>query len=301
MKDANYLISKAGDMTVRISTLNKGALPAREGFAPLSSHYEMVNFGDFMQEVENVDLGNVSASRLAGRYMNQQRKKMRTGPYSHPLGRFLKDFGTPSFFASAYQSVEVNMWIGVADPVNGSIAALHNDALDNLYLLVRGRKKFTLFPPDDIANLYPNRQLASVERNGVIYYARLGHTQNGNTTVYVYNTSASASASVSAGKNGDNNDHVDVDDHHHQQRFTASRSRAEPDNDDYDDDGPVPNFSLAKTLSDFESFPKLKKLRPVICELEEGDMLFLPAGWWHEVGLFWESRKKKKEKLRKAF
>ena len=44
----------------------------------------------------------------------------------------------------------VSIWIGGA-----TTATCHFDALDNIACCVAGKRKFTLFPPDQISNLYP--------------------------------------------------------------------------------------------------------------------------------------------------
>ena len=50
---------------------------------------------------------------------------------------------------------------------------LHHDFNDNLYVVVEGRKRFTLFPPGQAPNLYPRGQLQGVEPNGIIRYASI--------------------------------------------------------------------------------------------------------------------------------
>ena len=44
----------------------------------------------------------------------------------------------------------VSIWIGGA-----TTATCHFDALDNIACCVAGKRKFTIFPPDQISNLYP--------------------------------------------------------------------------------------------------------------------------------------------------
>lgn len=46
----------------------------------------------------------------------------------------------------------------------------------------------------------------------------------------------------------------------------------------------LPNSSPVSALEpDVDAFPRISRLRGVDCELEPGDVLYLPAHWWHET------------------
>lgn len=57
----------------------------------------------------------------------------------------------------------------------GSSSGLHHDFHDNLYILLRGRKRFRLWSPDHAPQLYTHGHLECVHPNGrIIYRGQVG-------------------------------------------------------------------------------------------------------------------------------
>jgi hypothetical protein len=118
----------------------------------------------------------------------------------------LPDFASSHTMPFVPASAEPRLWIG-----NAAKVATHNDPSDNLAVVVAGRRRFTLFPPDQIANLYL----------GPLHFTPAG------TPVSMVHVTA-----------------PDVD------RF--------------------PRFAAALEAAE-------------VAELEPGDALFIPYGWYHHV------------------
>jgi hypothetical protein len=68
---------------------------------------------------------------------------------------------------------QVNLWMGHTQQheTGGASSGLHHDFHDNLYCLVRGRKRFYLFPPSDAPKMYLHGRVQLVHPNGRIVYA----------------------------------------------------------------------------------------------------------------------------------
>ena len=199
-----YLAHKAGTQQVLVQKRGGDAYSAE------SSAYVPMLFADFLRQV---------MARPGGddrHYLNLQTDNV----IEPPLLQLLGDFSIPPYFKDL-QLRCINLWMGNSDRT--ITTPLHHDFNDNLYVVVEGRKHFTLFPPEQAPNLYPRGQLQGVEPNGIIRYASL-----------------SGMPHLSQ---------VDIE--------APDRQR-------------FPAYALAEPTR-------------MDVEIQAGDMLFLPAGWFHQV------------------
>jgi uncharacterized protein (DUF4415 family) len=256
----------------------------------------------------------------------------------------------------------VNVWMG--NNKHGSSTGLHHDYHDNLYILLRGRKRFRLYSPADAERMYTRGLMTRVHANGRINY------EGEDTTAYGADPFAEAAALAAIdkdeaerelaqaeqalergepgaeqrveqaeqrldaamlavlradkdeeagesdaedgeeaedGEDGENgafhfdDEDDDVEDDDDEQELELDEMALDPEEVAADGErrkvdqtvkDPV-SFSRVDTsrlVADVEAlhaqFPRFREATPAFCELAAGEMLFLPASWFHEVESF---------------
>lgn len=87
---------------------------------------------------------------------------------SAPLTSLRKDFPlTPSLFKTLIPS-NINLWYG--QTAASSTSGLHHDYHDNLYIMLKGQKRITLFSPALVESMYVEGKWVHVHPNGRINY-----------------------------------------------------------------------------------------------------------------------------------
>lgn len=152
-----YLLYKAGAQQVMV--LRRAD---RRNFAPDGSHYAPMPFHEFLTQVMQPPEGNSDI------YLNLQNDNV----MEPPLLQLVGDFNIPVYFKDLMLR-SINIWMG--NSRQSITTPLHHDFNDNLYAVVEGLKHFTLFPPEQAPNLYPQGELKRVDPNGYIHYASLDH------------------------------------------------------------------------------------------------------------------------------
>jgi hypothetical protein len=198
---------------------------------------------------------------------------------------------------------QINVWMGKSN--EGSSSGLHHDFHDNLYILLQGRKRFTLFSPKDAEFMKCHGEMAVVEDNGVISYEPEDIDESETESVnskednfrsdcsFASNDEDDDDSEINWNAQDDYDEAVDIEEQE-QEQFLMSKE--EP-----------PSFSRisANTLHCFmarnghegynfdekkgvdkEDFELLRKSTPVSVEVQAGEALYLPASWFHEVTSF---------------
>ena len=226
--DLKYLSNKVGNekLLVEIKYRNSSYF----GYNPTVRKKSM-SFKSYVKSLEN-------STSIYSYYINTQRSYSGQGAYRTPLHLLKNDFSIPSFMKSVEKDiVDINLWLGHMDnrhDENGSISRLHMDATDNVYVLIQGKKKFSIVSPIDGLNMKTISPTHVVLSNG--------HGLQ-------YKTPSNSSLLSSSLRS-----HYEVSDQSNYHFSTINN---------------VDNSTKAYRCATFD--------------LNMGDILYLPTGWYHQV------------------
>ncbi|KAI5964196.1 uncharacterized protein KGF55_002138 [Candida pseudojiufengensis] len=187
-------------------------------------------------------------------------------------------------------------------PSNGTSSGLHHDHADNLYILVQGLKRFTIFSPIDCENLFTVGKIFKIFNNGIIDY---DNSTNSNWKsirddgAIIEEILHWEKAKATDPKEIERLDEL-IAKHEEQQKL----NKDEKEKSDSSISNDPPSFSkippallhldeisdpkIKQHLVEFANkyFPGFLKLNKMTVWLYPGEMLYLPAGWFHEVSSF---------------
>lgn len=212
---------------------------------------------------------------------------------------------------------QINLWMGASrEPVekpdllhptrenlgkyvpSGNSSGLHHDHADNLYVLVEGRKRFTLYSPADALQMYTVGHIHKVYPNGLIDYKVDSHARHWR---HMRDDGAIVAEHARWLLNQED---FSV---HSKENLEAIIENEEEYNGSVDEKLDPPSFSTVPPIlahldeltdqSEIEAltkfanaeFPGFLSLNKMEVWLEPGDMLYLPCGWFHEVTSFSDS------------
>mmetsp|Transcript_18325 Transcript_18325/g.38335 ORF Transcript_18325/g.38335 Transcript_18325/m.38335 type:complete len:491 (-) Transcript_18325:10-1482(-) len=308
-KDLNYLEEKVGDhqsiMVEKRSSTNDSFGKGNEIRMSFKKFIRLIKEGDDKHYLTTQDVLANSDGRPD--LMSPMMKALHT---DFPL--------RPSLVGNLVPQ-NINMWMG--NSKNGASSGLHHDYHDNLYIVLKGRKKFRLYSPKDTAKLYTRGELLKVHANGRINYV------GEETTAYGADLRSDAAAlaarqkeeaekmledaerAVEVGKVGAE-EQLERAEEELERAMDAVLDVEMGDDDEDDGDGGEtsvyeeygderrvvdktvknPNNFSKVDVNFLEDEEKLKEHYPDVldanaafCNVEAGSILYLPASWFHEV------------------
>ncbi|GAX76316.1 hypothetical protein CEUSTIGMA_g3762.t1 [Chlamydomonas eustigma] len=316
----SYLLSEAGHCNVKVEKRNSPDESFGKGTKIPMKFREFLKYmskGDdtLYLSTQDVEAGPDGFPELMG----------------HPLLELQKDLVKVPELMGNLVPQQINLWMGASSSSSpslksGSSSGLHHDFHDNLYVLIRGRKRFRLFDPSKAPLMYTHGKIRRIHQNGRIVYDGQGEVLTDGSEqrdvklwsnrVAAEEEVAAAEAAVTRHEQGsetrlknaeeqleavlemqldaallEDSGAEDEEDDEISERFGG---KAEPRSNSTGvtkrgakNDHP-PSFSKVDlSLSEgvlrkrFPSFPGASQA--LECIIEAGQMLYLPAGWFHEV------------------
>jgi hypothetical protein len=305
-----YLQDKAGHQTVKVERRRNHS----DGYG--QGNEVSMKFSQFLQLLQKKDELH---------YLTTQDVHSNNDGRPEILPQFMEalsdDFPIqPSLMGNLIPQI-VNLWMGHTNDnennPSGSSSGLHHDYHDNLYIVLRGRKRFRLFSPMDIQYLYTRGSLLQVHPNGRINYA------GEETTPYGADLGADAAAeaakrqvaaeerlhraetAMEEGRDGAEEELAAAEEELEEAMEALIDAEADDDEDDeecseviFDGNSKhvvdktvknpnnfskIPSHLLENASKSNDEFPNLQKATMAYCTIDAGEMLYLPASWFHEV------------------
>ena len=184
----DYLKEVAGNATVRVETRTA------TGTAYGNGKYSEMTFSNFL------DLQNSSTQHYLTTQNIEEDHEGRPAIMASPCIELANDFPLIPPLVGNLIPMNVNIWMGNGnrsrsnknksssdssgtkppEPEQTS-SGLHHDFHDNMYVLLRGRKRFRLFSPIDATKLYTHGTIENVHQNGRICYENQPTYADGST------------------------------------------------------------------------------------------------------------------------
>jgi hypothetical protein len=189
----DYLREKASDAIVKVEPLHK-----EKGRYGTDAKRVGIKFGDFLdglkEEKEEYDY-------LTTQYSdddqdddddehedeNDQDDQIKTSTFPQPIRSLLqKEIPLRPEIMGNLVLQQMNIWLGKSksfkkestqnnvDGDNGTSSGLHHDFHDNLYILLKGKKRFILYPPSAVDHVNTHGKVQKIHQNGLIVYKQPG-------------------------------------------------------------------------------------------------------------------------------
>ena len=207
---------------------------------------------------------------------------------------------------------DVNLWMGRAERGKTTSSGLHHDFHDNLYVLLRGEKRFKLYAPSEAEKMYTHGDIRCVHENGLINYEKFpGTLQDGDVALESGETALERRVRLARQSVIDGDEDKDGEDGEDGEEDDGEPSFGDDEFDGVDDfDELEESISADSSIEDargdemeakalsaacdpasfsrvdydtLDRFPLFKDAACIEVTVRAGEALYLPAGWFHDV------------------
>jgi hypothetical protein len=273
-----YLKQKAGES--RITAERRHG--ADEAFGKGKETLENVTFGEFLSKIEDSELGwQYYLTSQEPEEVQGEEQPLCSAPMNALLEDLAKDDILPPKFLDNLVLSTVNMWMGrTPSSSKWSTTGLHHDFHDNVYFLLRGKKRFNLVSPDEASKCQTRGKISKVHFNGRIEYAKLGSVRPDGAPKLIADQEdleqeiarleilAEGGDEEAADKLGE----LELKMEDLMEKLLDEEVRYEEVTE------PLSFCKISAATAE-----KVYGAKRHVCELNPGDALFLPSGWFHEV------------------
>ncbi|KAF9162036.1 hypothetical protein DFQ26_003917 [Actinomortierella ambigua] len=286
--DNAYLASKLGDKAITVACTPDGWADAvKDGEFFVMPYERKMTFSDFLKGM-NVDgpivAGDESGSSSTTSTTTPARARARAGTEAEKEVQYiqLQNGNLTTEYEELMQDVPeevefasealgrvpdaVNFWYGDSR----STTSLHKDHYENIYAVITGKKIFTLIPPTEQFCLHEKK-----------YTAATYVENNDNTPEHLSTTSSSLKLQpldpVTRTK------WIELNPAHYLGHHGELGPRQQASSASTTTTAPPRTPSAADRTRFLDKYPRFKHCRPFRVVLNPGELLYLPAMWYHQV------------------
>lgn len=167
--DLDTLKARAGDAVIMVEPVHP-----TEGIFGTGTPRVKMTFGEYIDKLrDTAQRGKYYLTTQYGLDEDDEQEDEDAGPVLDPLfpsptHKLGGEFPPHPRILGDLVLQQCNLWLG--NSTAGTTSGLHHDFHDNLYLLLRGRKRFVLFPPSAHEHLHVRGDVTAVHKNGLIVY-----------------------------------------------------------------------------------------------------------------------------------
>ncbi|KAF1349696.1 cupin-like domain-containing protein [Delphinella strobiligena] len=158
--DIEYLKKTAGEAEIKVEPMHTKKKQYGTNVRRVSK-----TFGAFLSSLEQEDAESYD-------YLTTQYDDADPDPaaaaFPEPVRSLLKDVPPKPKVMGNLVLQQMNLWLGRSR--QGASSGLHHDFHDNLYILLKGRKRFCLFPPESVQFFDAHGEVEKIHENGLIVY-----------------------------------------------------------------------------------------------------------------------------------